>query len=200
MVTARKRKIGSSTDDTRLSVRTLAQAKAFVLRARICGIFSDAKGTMPCLWVVVDLPERRVGEAGWGEKVTAIWRWKNELPAKYPREIFYGKIKGGLAVLMSVDYLRREHYPRHYRRLEDCSALARRLYEVIRLDPISTGSLREEVGMTDRADRNRFDKALQELQITLNVVRRNSLRDEKDTWVPFSEQHLDVLRAAKPRS
>jgi hypothetical protein len=182
----------------RPSVRTLAQAKAFVLRAGRCGIFSDAKGTMPCLWSIVDLPERRPGEAGWGEKVTSIWRWKNELPAKYPREIFYGKIEGGLAVLMSVEYLRTEHYPKHHRPLRDCSALARQLFEVIRLDPITTGSLREEVNMTGRADRSKFDRALQELQTTLNIVRRNSALDEKDTWVPFSEQYLDVVGTTKP--
>jgi hypothetical protein len=185
----------SSRADKRPSVRTLAQAKAFVLRTGACGIFSDAKGTMPSLWAVVDLPERRPGESGWGEKVTAIWRWKNDLPARYPREVFYGKIKGGLAVLMSLEYLRGEHYPKHHRPLTECSALARRLYDVIRLDPISTGSLREEAGMVGRADRSKFDRALQELQVTLNIVRRNSLHDEKDIWVPFAEQYLDVARA-----
>lgn len=182
------------------TVRTLGQARAFVLRVGLCGIFSNAKGTLSSLWEVVDLPERRPGEAGWGQKVMAIWRWKNELPARYPREIFYGKIKGGLAVLMSVAYLRDEHYPKHYRPPADCSALARRLYEVIKFDPIATGALREEVRMSDRASRNQFDRALQELQITLNIVRRNSSCDEKDTWVLFSEQYLDVVRATKPRA
>jgi hypothetical protein len=43
------------------------------------------------------------GERGWGEKVMAIWRWKNELPAIYPEEIFYGKIPTGHAALMSMD-------------------------------------------------------------------------------------------------
>jgi hypothetical protein len=38
-------------------------------------------------------------------------------------------------------------------------------------------------------------RALQELQVTLNIVRRNSLHDEKDIWVPFAEQYLDVARA-----
>ena len=43
--------------------------------------------------------------------------------------------------------------------------------------------------MAGRPERNRFDRALQELQVTLNIVRRNSLEDEKDTWVLFSEQY-----------
>jgi hypothetical protein len=53
--------------------------------------------------------ERQPGEKGWGQKGIAIWRWKNELPATYPEVIFYGKIPGGRAVLMSMDYLRAEH-------------------------------------------------------------------------------------------
>ena len=180
--------------DRRPSVRTLKQAKAFVLQAGICGIFSDANGKMPCLWDVVDLPGRKPGEKGWGEKITAIWSWKNELPAAYPTKIFYGKIKGGLAVLMSMDYLREEHYPKHHRPLRECSTLARKLYDIIRLDPMLTGRLREEMNMTRRPERNQFERALQELQVTLNIARRNSADDENDTWVPFAEQYFEIVR------
>jgi hypothetical protein len=48
--------------------------------------------------------------------------------------------------------------------------------------------------MTQRPERNRFDRALQELQVTLNIARRNSLEDENDTWVLFSDQYLDVVQ------
>jgi hypothetical protein len=54
--------------------------------------------------------------------------------------------------------------------------------------------------MTEGPDRRMFDRALRELQATLNIVRRNSPRDENDTWVPFSEQYLDVLRRMPPTS
>jgi len=121
---------------------------------------------------------RQAGEKGWGQKVIAIWRWKNELPAIYPEEIFYGKIPAGRAALMSTDYLRVERYPRHHRPLRKCSALAQRIYERLRLDPPTTGSLRMELNMRGRPERNRFDRALQELQVTLNIARRNSLEDE----------------------
>jgi len=47
--------------------------------------------------------------------------------------------------------------------------------------------------MTLRPERNRFDRALVELQVTLNIARRNSLEDENDTWVLFSDQYLDVV-------
>ena len=57
--------------------------------------------------------------------------------------------------------------------------------------------------MTQRPERNRFERALLELQITLNIARRNSLEDENDTWVLFSDQYLDVMHAkeqgAKPK-
>ena len=158
---------------------------------------------MPCLWNEVDLPTRRPGERGWGEKVSAIWRWKNELPARYPQEIFYGKTKSGLAILMSMEYLRDGYYPKHHRALSDCSALAQQLYGLIKLDPIRTGPLREEVNMTAGPERRKFERALRELQATLNIVRRNSPLDENDTWVPFSEQYLEVVRqagSASPRS
>jgi hypothetical protein len=174
-------------------VRTLKEARTYILQVGICGIFSDAGVGMPNLWEVVDLPDRQPGEKGWGQKVMAIWRWKNELPASYPEEIFYGKIPSGRAALMSMDYLRVVHYPKHHRPLRECSAVAQRIYERLRLDPQTTGSLRKELNMTRRPERNRFDRALQELQVTLNIARRNSLEDENDTWVLFSEQYLEIM-------
>lgn len=187
MVSSKKRKVAV--------VRTLKQARTYILQVGICGIFSDAGVGMPNLWEVVDLPDRQPGEKGWGQKVVAIWRWKNELPAIYPEEIFYGKIPAGRAVLMSMDHLRGQHYPQHHRPLRECSALAQRIYERLRLDPLTTGSLRAELDMAGRPERNRFDRALQELQGTLNIARRNSLEDENDTWVLFSDQYLDLVLA-----
>jgi hypothetical protein len=176
-------------------VRTLKQARAYILQVGMCGIFSDAGIGMPNLWEVVDLPDRQPGEKGWGQKVVAIWRWKNELPAIYPEEIFYGKIPAGRAALMSMDYLCAEHYPKYHRPLRECTALAQRIYQRLRLDPQTTASLREELDMTGCPERNRFARALQELQVTLNIARRNSLEDENDTWVLFSEQYLEVVQA-----
>jgi hypothetical protein len=98
-----------------------------------------------------------------------------------------------------MDYLRVEHYPKHHRQLSECSALAQRIYERLRLDPQTTGSLREELNMTLRPERNRVDRALQELQVTLNIARRNSLEDEKDTWVLFSDQYLEVVHRKEQR-
>lgn len=174
-------------------IKTLKQARAYVLKAGLCGIFSDGKGTMTCLWEVVDLPGRQPGERGWGEKVTSIWRWKNELPALYPEEIFYGKIPGGLAVLMSMDHLR-QHYGKHHVPIKECSPLAQKIYGLLRFDPMTTPELRRELDMNQRPEKSRFERALHELQTTLNIARRNSMDDENDTWVLFSEQYLEVFR------
>jgi hypothetical protein len=176
------------------SIRTLEQAYGFVLQVRICGIFSDANTGLVSLWDVTDLPDRKKGEKGWGQKVSAVWRWKNELPAIYPDRIFYGKIPPGRAALMSLDYLRTEHYRNHHRPVNECSPLANQIYRLLRFDPMTTGEMRKEMEMTNRPERAKFDRALQELQITLNIVRRNSLQDEKDTWVLFKDQYLEVVR------
>jgi hypothetical protein len=183
------------TRKTTKAIRTLDEAYAFVLRAGICGIFSDANSGLISLWDVTDLPGRVEGEKGWGQKVIAIWNWKNELPAIYPYKIFYGKVPPGRAALMSMDYLQTEHYGKFHRPIKDCSPLANRIYQVIRFDPMTTSELRKEMDMAHRPERAKFDRALQELQITLNIARRNSLEDERDTWVLFSDQYLDVVRS-----
>lgn len=172
------------------SVRTLAQARAFVQRVRICGIFSDIDGHS--LWDAVDLPHRQGGDTKWGLKVEAVWAWKNDLPARYPDAIFYGKVPGGLAALMSIDYLATVHYPRHHRPLDTCSPLAQKIFRLLRFDPLTTSQLRQELV----APRNRIDRALVELQTTLNIVRRNSLSDKRDTWLPFREQYLSITQTA----
>ena len=180
-------------------VLTLKQARTYILQVGICGIFSDARVGMPNLWDVVDLPDRQPGQKGWGSESDCDLAME-ELTASYlPRRDLHG-YSDGHAALMSMDYLRMEHYPKHHRPLKECSPLAQRIYERLRLDPMTTGSLREELNMTKRPERNRFDRALQELQVTLNIARRNSLEDENDTWVLFGDQYLDVMHATRVRS
>lgn len=175
-------------------IRTLAQARAFVKRVGICGIFADVEGHS--LWDATDLPDRQPGERGWGQKVSAVWTWKNLLPARHPDEIFYGKVKGGKAVLMSMARLR-EHYPQHHRPVRECSAVAQRIYHALKFDPMTTPELRRHLDMTHPPERNQFERGLKELQITLNIARRNSEEDENDTWVLFREQYLEIAESAQ---
>ena len=84
-------------------IKTFEEARLLVRELNICTIFRNPKTELPSLWEHVDLPEKQKGEKGWGQKVTAVWNWKNRLPAEYPDEIFYGKIKGGFAALMTIE-------------------------------------------------------------------------------------------------
>ena len=96
-------------------IKTFEEARYLIRELQICTIFESSKTKLPSLWEHVDLPEKQEGEKGWGEKVSAVWDWKNRLPATYPDEIFYGKIKGGFAVLMTMDYLRDVHFASAYK-------------------------------------------------------------------------------------
>jgi hypothetical protein len=170
-------------------IKTLEQAFEFVLSVKTCLIFGSQKSSLPSLWDVVDFPERQPGQKGWGKKVEAIWAWKNELPAQFPNEIFYGKLPGGLAVLMCMDHLRAVHYPAHHRGISTCKPLARQIYNLTRIEPRTTAELRRELSPTGDIKKSRIDTALVELQVTLNIVRSNAPGLKKDTWLPFSEQY-----------
>ena len=170
-------------------ITTLAQARKFVLREKVCLIFGSKKSKLPSLWDVVDLPERKPGEKGWGQKVTAIWRWKNELPAECPDEIFYGKLPGGIAALMSLEHLREAHHPEHHKDISQCSPLARKIYNLIRTEPLTTPEIRRLLPLSATLTKSMIDRALVELQVTLNIVRSNAPGLENDTWLRFTDQY-----------
>ena len=172
-------------------IHTLEDAYAFVRDVKICTIFAQ-NTAHASLWANVDLPDRQPGEKGWGEKVNAVWRWKNELPAIYPDEIFYGKIRGGYAVLMEMQYLCDEHFPRAYQPVDKLSSLAQATYEQVRLEPGETAPLRKMIVSEHDATKSQFETALKELQISLNVVRSNGLHVKRDTWVTFDELYPDI--------
>jgi hypothetical protein len=176
-----------------IKVKTLEQALEFVLKVKTCLIFGSAKSPLPSLWEVVDLPGRQLGQKGWGQKVEAIWAWKNELPAQFPDEIFYGKLPGGLAVLMCVKHLRQQHYPAHHREVSECSPLARRACEWIRREPHTTAELRRALSPSGTISKSKIDGALVELQVTLNIVRSNAPNVKTDTWLPFAEQYPECV-------
>lgn len=173
-------------------IKTFEQAYEFVLKVKTCLIFGSKTSDLPCLWDVVDLPGRQPGQKGWGQKVEAVWAWKNELPAQFPDEIFYGKLPGGLAMLMSIEHLRRVHYPAHHRPVSTCSLLARRAFELIRSEPHTTAELRKALSPSGTISKSKVDGALVELQVTLNITRSNAPKLKLDTWLPFAEQYPDI--------
>ncbi|MCH6257945.1 hypothetical protein MLD52_15405 [Puniceicoccaceae bacterium K14] len=174
----------------RPTIKTLEDAYEFVSREGICTLFSSKLSEVKSLWDNIDLPEEGGGRTKWGARVEAVWLWKNELPEVYPDDMFYGKIKGGLAVLMSMDYLRTIHYPKEKKAIEACSQLAQNVYEVLRLDAWETGPLRKEVIALHGCSKSQFDSALKQLQISLNIARSNEPGLKNDVWLPFSELYL----------
>jgi hypothetical protein len=183
-----------------MKIKTLKQAHRFVMQARICTVFPGPSKTMKSLWDVVDLPEKQPGEKGWGPKISAVWRWKNELPACYPQEIFYGKMKGGMAVLMTLDHLRDKHYPQFHQEIGGCRRLAQQIYELIRFDSCETTELRRAGVAQFGCTKSQFDSALKELQVTLNIVRSNEPDVDRDRWLPFQEIYYEIFKKYHPES
>ena len=175
------------------SVKTLEEALEFVETVGICTIFSEKAKRIPSLWDAVDLPDRKGGDTKWGAKVEAVWAWKNELPEMYPDDVYYGKIPGGHAALMTIDYLRNTHYRSAQKPVNACSELAQQVYEIVRLNPNATGELRKEAMALYGCAKSQFDTALKQLQVTLNIVRSNEPGLKSDTWVPFSDVYLELL-------
>ncbi len=173
-----------------MKIKTLQDAAAFVKAVTICTIFPSDKVPYPSLYENVDLPEKQPGEKGWGRRMEAVWPWKNQLPSEYPNDIYYGKIKGGFAVLMDLDYLAETHFPAAHKPVDSLNELARRTYERIRQEPWTTTDLRSELIRETGCSKSQFDTALKNLQITLNIVRANDA--EQDTWLPFQEIYSDI--------
>ncbi|MFT4639893.1 MAG: hypothetical protein ACI8T1_003218 [Verrucomicrobiales bacterium] len=191
------RETSGSYELTRQMIRTFEQAYAFVLKVKVCTIFGSMKSPYPSLWDNVALPDRQKGQPGWCEKITAVWKWKNALPATFPNEIFYGKAVGGDAVLMEMNYLQQEHFPTAKKPVNTLSPLARQIYGHIRIEPWYTGELRKLAMEESGCTKSRFDTALKSLQISINIVRSNHPDEERDRWMTFEELY-PVVASSSP--
>lgn len=181
-------------------VRTVEDAKRFVEEVGLCLIFGESgRLGYPTLWDVVDAPDKRPGERGFGERTNLVWRLKNDLPAMYPDEIFYGKLANGRAMLCTIERL--EEILREQRREPDeVSRDARRLLTVIATRPITNRELRAEAGFEGPGAERRFNRALQELQVAMLIARVDT---DPDTWFPFDAAYpglAERARAARRRS
>ena len=173
-----------------MKIKTIEDARTFIQEVKICTIFPSDKVDLTSLYENVDLPEKQPDESGWGERMEAVWPWKNQLPSEYPGEIYYGKIKGGFAVLMEMKYLEEIHFPSAYKPVEALNQLAQQIYEKIRIEPWTTSELRKEVIFETGCTKSQVDTALKNLQISLNIVREPAA--EQDTWLSFQEVYTDI--------
>jgi hypothetical protein len=179
-------------------IKTFEEACEFVLDRKVCTVFGSKNSPYPSLWDNTNLPVKKPAGGGWSPRVTAVWKWKTLIPQTFPDEVFYGKVPGGDAVLMEMEYLRTVHYPKHHQPVTELDLLSQAIYEHIRMQPWFTGELRkcamEELGCT----KSRFDTALKKLQISLNIVRSNDPHVDNDLWLTFEEVHPDIVRMSLP--
>lgn len=173
-------------------IKTFEEACEFVLENKVCTVFGSKNSPYPSLWDNTDLSEEKQAGGGWSPRVSAVWRWKTEIPQTFPDEIFYGKVPGGDAVLMEMEYFRTVHYPKHFRPASSLDPLAQRIYEYIREEPAYTGDLRKRAMIDAGCSKSQFDTALKKLQISLNIVRSNDPNIEKDLWLTFEEVYPDL--------
>ena len=174
-------------------IKTFEEATEFVLQHKIVSVFGSKGSPHPSLWDNIDLSDQKPKDGGWSPRVTAVWDWKTRIPQTFPDEIFYGKIPGGDAVLMEMEYLRNVHYPKAYQPVSELPELCQKLYECIRIEPWYTGDLRKRAIEEFNTSKSRFDTALKKLQISLNVVRNMDPAIENDQWLLFREVHLDIV-------
>jgi hypothetical protein len=176
-------------------IKSFEAAYQFVLEHKVCTVFGSKNSPYPSLWDNTGLSEKKPPAGGWNPKVTAVWDWKTRIPQTYPESVFYGKVPGGDAVLMEMQYLRDVHYPDAFQPVSKLNPLSQEIYELIRLEPAFTGPLRKRTMDQLSCTKSRFDMALKKLQISLNVVRSNDPKLENDFWLPMREVHLDIVQA-----
>lgn len=163
------------------------------MKNKICTVFGSKKSPYPSLWDNTDLSEAKPEDGGWNPKVVAVWDWKTRIPQTYPDKVFYGKVPGGDAVLMEMNYFKKTHFPENHKLVSDLDTLAQELFKMIRCEPDFTGVLRKKSIRDLGCTKSRFESALKKLQITLNIVRSNDPKLENDFWLPLGEVYPDLL-------
>jgi hypothetical protein len=181
-------------------IKTFEDACKFVLDKKVCTVFGSKKSPHPSLWDHTDLSDEKPEEGGWSPRVVAVWKWKTLIPQTFPDKIFYGKVPGGDAVLMEMEYLRTVHYPAHFRPVSELDPLCQIIFEFIRMEPWFTGDLRKRAMAQLGCSKSQFDTALKKLQITLNIVRSNDPSVDRDQWLPFEEAYPDIARTSEATS
>ena len=177
-------------------IKTFDDAFQFVLEQKVCTVFGSRKSPYPSLWDNTDLSEEKPKEGGWNPKVVAVWDWKTRIPQTYPDQVFYGKVPGGDAALMEMQHFRNIHFPATFRPVSELDSLAQEVYELIRLEPAYTGSLRKRAISRLSCTKSQFDTALKKLQVSLNIVRSNDPKLKNDFWLPMRDVHLELVQSA----
>jgi hypothetical protein len=145
-----------------------------------CFLF-PAKGIeMPSLWEAICGQSRPLPMHHDDRELGYAWRWKDELPSK--GMVFYGKLLRKKPMLISLQLL-----PYFYALSENYGAMddylleyqdgrlseeAKRVYEaLLERGALPTSHLRRAAGLAGKSNAGRFDRAIQELQVGLKIVK-----------------------------
>jgi hypothetical protein len=175
-------------------IKTFEDACEFILENKVCTVFGSKNSPYPSLWDSTDLPDEKPAGGGWSPRVSAVWKWKTEIPQTFPDEVFYGKMPGGEAALIEMEYFRTVHYPKCHQPVAELDPLSQAIYEFIQEEPAYTGDLRRRAMSELGCTKSRFDTALKKLQISLNIVRSNDPKIENDLWLTFDEVYPDLKK------
>ena len=162
---------------------SLKRAAAFVDDVGFALLFPKAGMALPSLWeAATDRTISHLGEE-WGPDAERIWGWKDELPLR--RLAWYGRFLRGRPSFLSPSLLA-DLYPRCGRpddfEESNLSPNAHRIARtLLRSGPLSTGTLREALGVEGRRGGEAFTQAVTELGREL-VVTHYGVEDEGAGW------------------
>jgi len=165
-------------------VETAADAERFIERAGFAACLTDSRRPGPSLYVAVcgrrdAVMPRNVQK---DEEASHTWVLKDELIAR--GHVYYAKLSRGKAMFIAPRMIPFFHAIWGVRRAEEPRRLSRRaqaILKVLRREwEMSTGDLRDESGVKDRAA---FTKALDELQAAMIVIPSEVYYQPKFTYI-----------------
>jgi hypothetical protein len=164
-----------------LRVRTEAETLAFLDDVGLCLLFSAREIELPSLWGALCGEDRPLPERHDDHELGLAWHWKDTLPNS--GQVLYGKYLRKKPVFVSLElapYLYAlspnygnpaEDYLVDYRdgRL---SVEAKQVYQVLwEQGALATSRLRLEAGLGGKANAQRFERALAELQMDMRITK-----------------------------
>lgn len=162
-----------------LALESEEEAAQFVDDVGFCFLFPVRGTEAPTLWEAVNGASRPLWPHHTDRELSLTWEWKDSLPAR--KRVVYGKFLKQKPTLISLDlfacFFALSEYPApdDWRlRYEDgkLSEDARRVYEaLVSHGPLPTSILRRQAGLARRESAAHFDRALNELQRDLLIVK-----------------------------
>jgi hypothetical protein len=164
-----------------LRVHSEEEALEFLNDVGLCLLFSARDIELPSLWGALCGEDCPVPNHHDSRELGLAWRWKDSLPVA--GKVLYGKFLRKKPVFISLELAPcfyalspnygdlREDYMHDYRdgRL---SVEAKQVYEtLLETGALPTSRLRREAALSGKANANRFDRALAELQMDFRITK-----------------------------